>query len=64
MYNRVGAEFWWWFFLTDGGVGQSLSRHTSEAEARALWAIYGLDLRLRAGLINLRKCRVAAARSR
>src|SRR5438105_1980392 len=33
-----------WFFLSNGQVGQRLSLHTTEAQARTLFAIYALGL--------------------
>ena len=33
-----------WYFLSDGQVGQRLSHHTTEAQARTIFAIYALGL--------------------
>src|SRR5438045_7245762 len=33
-----------WYFLSNGQVGQPLSLHTTEAQARAIFAIYALGL--------------------
>ena len=33
-----------WYFLSDGQVGQRFSRHTTEAQARTIFAIYALGL--------------------